>query len=58
MVKFLFTRMEEPESPSLNGGRDDWSPTGDIRDRMWSTMWTGTGVTAGRGRRLAPTSTS
>ena len=39
MVKFLFTRMEEPESPSWNGGRDDWSPTGDIRDRMWSTMW-------------------
>ena len=39
MVKFLFTRMGEPESPSWSGGRDDWSPTGDIRDRMWSTMW-------------------
>ena len=39
MVKFLFTRMDEPESPSWNGGSDDWSPTGDIRDRMWSTMW-------------------
>ena len=39
MVKFLFARMEEPESPSWNGGRDHWLPTGDMRDRMWSTMW-------------------
>ena len=39
MVKFLLTRMEEPGSPSWNGGRDEWAPTGDNRDRMWSTMW-------------------
>ena len=39
MVKFLFTRMVEPESPSWDGGTGSWSPTGDIRDRMWSTMW-------------------
>ena len=39
MVKFLFTRMVEPESPSWDGGTGRWSPTGDVRDRMWSTMW-------------------
>ena len=39
MMKFLFTRMEEPNEPSWESDSPDWSPTGDEQDAMWGHLW-------------------
>lgn len=38
MMKFLFTRMEEPRSPSWNGERGEWKGDGDD-DVIWAGQW-------------------
>ncbi len=40
MMKFLFTRMEEPQSASWDKKRTEWQPVGDNRDKtMWTHLW-------------------
>jgi hypothetical protein len=39
MMKFLFTRMEEPETPSWNNTQSDWEPVHDEQDVMWRHLW-------------------
>ncbi len=38
MIKFLFTRLEEPSGPSWDGG-GDWPASDDPRQAMWQSMW-------------------
>ena len=40
MMKFMFTRMEEPWAPSWDSREREWVSEGDGgRDAMWSEMW-------------------
>jgi hypothetical protein len=39
MMKFLFTRMEEPHSPSWDNEQSAWQPLGDDKDPMWTHLW-------------------
>ena len=40
MMKFLFTRMEEPRSPSWDSEQAEWVATGDGgNDAMWAHQW-------------------
>src|SRR5207247_344978 len=39
MVKFLFTRMTEPQSHSWNHQGATWEPTGDPQDGIWRHLW-------------------
>ncbi len=50
MMKFLFTRMEEPQSPSWNNEETEWTPSDDGQKLMWKHLWAwhlGTGNGAG-----------
>ncbi len=53
MVKFLFVRMEEPDSPSWDGPGADWSPEGG-HEAMWSSMWDWHTGGSGDGPESAP----
>lgn len=51
MMKFLFTRMGEPQSPSWNHEGTEWAPSDDGQRLMWQHLWawhlgTGNGVGA------------
>jgi hypothetical protein len=39
MVKFLFTRMAEPEAPSWDHDGARWEAEGDAQDRTWEHLW-------------------
>ena len=39
MMKFLITRMEEPEEASWRSAGAEWRPTDDEQDIMWSHVW-------------------
>jgi hypothetical protein len=39
MHKFLFTRMQEPKSPSWNSTAEAWPQTADPRQAMWQNLW-------------------
>jgi HEAT repeat protein len=39
MMKFLFARMSEPESPSWNNQQREWLGTSDEGQRMWQHVW-------------------
>ncbi|MYE88467.1 phytanoyl-CoA dioxygenase [Candidatus Poribacteria bacterium] len=39
MMKFLFTRMEEPQSPSWNNEETEWTPSDDGQRLMWKHLW-------------------
>jgi hypothetical protein len=39
MVKFLFTRMTEPQTPSWDHRDSSWEPTGDPQDTIWRHLW-------------------
>ncbi len=39
MFKFLFARMEEPDSPTWDSDDLRWPETDDRRDPMWKAMW-------------------
>jgi hypothetical protein len=39
MVKFLFTRMTEPQSPSWSHRDASWTATGDPQEGIWRHMW-------------------
>ena len=39
MMKFLFTRMEEPEQPSWNNKGTEWIPSDDGQRLMWQHLW-------------------
>ncbi len=39
MVKFLFTRMSEPEKASWDHGDPHWQPAGDAQDGIWRHLW-------------------
>ncbi len=40
MMKFLFTRMEEPQYPSWNSDQAEWQSAGnDERQTMWEHLW-------------------
>ena len=50
MMKFLFTRMEEPQAPSWNNEGLEWTSSDDGQRLMWQHLWTwhlGTGNGAG-----------
>ena len=40
MMKFLFTRMEEPQGPSWNNEDIEWTPSDDGQRLMWKHLWT------------------
>ena len=40
MMKFLFTRMEEPEQPSWDNEGTEWIPSDDGQRLMWQHLWT------------------
>ena len=49
MMKFLFTRMEEPQGPSWDNAGTQWPSSGDGQELMWKHLWgwhlgTGNGV--------------
>ena len=49
MMKFLFTRMGEPQAPSWNNEGAEWIPNNDGQRSMWQHLWawhlgTGNGV--------------
>ena len=51
MMKFLFTRMEEPQEPSWNHTGTEWTPNDDGQTLMWKHLWawhlgTGNGASA------------
>ena len=51
MMKFLFTRMEEPQQPSWNNDGAEWIPNDDGQRLMWQHLWawhmgTGNGIGA------------
>ena len=39
MVKFLFTRLQEPNGPSWDTAGADWPAEDDPRQAMWQSMW-------------------
>ena len=40
MMKFLFTRLEEPQSPSWDSEQEAWEPIGHPKDEtMWTYLW-------------------
>lgn len=39
MMKFLFTRMSEPQSPSWNSTDATWKPTDNPQERTWTHLW-------------------
>src|SRR5262249_50787509 len=39
MVKFLFTRMTEPQAPSWDHRGERWEPTGDAQEGIWRHLW-------------------
>lgn len=39
MMKFLFTRMEEPQSPSWDNKGAEWTPSDDGQKLMWKHLW-------------------
>jgi hypothetical protein len=39
MVKFLFTRMTEPQAPSWDHHDPTWQATGDPQDAIWRHLW-------------------
>ncbi len=39
MMKFLFTRMEEPDQPSWNNEGAEWIPSDDGQRLMWQHLW-------------------
>ncbi len=39
MVKFLFTRLEEPDGPSWDTAGDAWPQENDLRQPLWQSMW-------------------
>lgn len=39
MMKFLFTRMEEPQQPSWNNEGAEWIPSNDGQRLMWQHLW-------------------
>ena len=39
MMKFLFTRMEEPKDPSWNNEEIEWTPSDDGQKLMWKHLW-------------------
>ncbi|MBT3270059.1 hypothetical protein HN371_23130 [Candidatus Poribacteria bacterium] len=39
MVKFLFTRMSEPEAPSWDHSGARWDASGDEQERTWEHLW-------------------
>ena len=39
MMKFLFTRMSEPQSPSWDSRDATWMPTDDVQERTWEHLW-------------------
>ena len=49
MFKFLFTRMEEPGSPTWDSQDLSWPETGDRRDPMWRAMWEWSAGSRGNG---------
>ena len=50
MMKFLFTRMEEPDQPSWNNEGAEWIPSDDGQRLMWQHLW---GVAFGNRKRSA-----
>ena len=40
MVKFLFTRLDEPSSPTWNTSGAPWPAADDSRTAIWQNMWT------------------
>lgn len=53
MVKFLFTRMSEPETPSWDHDGARWDAEGDPQDRTWEHLWPWHG--GANGSKLEPT---
>ena len=47
MVKFLFTRMSEPDTPSWNHGGARWDASDDAQKRTWEHLWHWHGGTNG-----------
>ena len=39
MMKFLFTRMEEPQGPSWNNEETEWTSSDDGQQLMWKHLW-------------------
>ena len=39
MMKFLFTRMEEPQGASWNNAGTEWGPSDDGQRLMWKHLW-------------------
>ena len=39
MMKFLFTRLEEPSAPTWDSAGEAWPPGADGRQAMWESMW-------------------
>src|SRR5206468_2657450 len=39
MVKFLFTRMTEPQTPTWDHRDPTWPATGDPQDAIWRHLW-------------------
>ncbi len=39
MMKFLFTRLEEPSAPTWDSAGEAWPPGADGRQTMWESMW-------------------
>ena len=58
MIKYMFTRMEEPQGPSWESEQPDWVPGDDDRHRaMWTHMWrwhygANNGESAGNGQAV------
>ena len=38
-MKFLFTRLEEPQYPIWNSAKTEWQPTDNGGDAMWRHLW-------------------
>lgn len=59
MVKFLFTRMEEPQSPSWNSKQAAWQPVGhEAHEPMFEHLWDWHyGKVHGNGRQTSPAAT-
>lgn len=39
MLKFLFTRLDEPEQPAWKSASGEWNPTGGPLESLWENVW-------------------